>query len=828
MALCRASVLVSICFLFVFASFTGATTGAAPQAQKKPVIIPGKTFLPLRVLARPNSNIYQEPKEGSPIVEENVPVFQNYFVYTRPEGKLTDTQAKGWFEVGSDQRGKVLGWMKAEDVMEWKQTMCLAYTHPGDRKPVLMFDDLEAIRSMVMMPTEERTQKAKDCYSAIDTKKIPENFPVISMEPKDAVDITEKFYLMPIIEHSPIFMDEREGRLLKIASAPKTGRGEDKISDEGAAAVPPTAEKANDKLEAQGQTAAVIPAPPQPNDSDKAGDAGDQAKTAAVTAAPPANDSEKASPGSAPNPGEATKETTSPEAQPAAKPADAGEELEKTAQPNDVEGNPEAQVPPNIETGKAAEPAQPEPDPLEGGAADPDNPEAAIGQKMKSLFSTEENKEALKNLKLDVVYVVDMTASMQKHIDATLKSIEDMTAQITGNEEITKAVRFGLWGYRDSMEIPDIGFHTKNFTPELQDVTSFKSTLGAVKVAQVGSVDYEEDVFSGVDKAMRETQWTDKALRFIVLLGDAPGHEPGQNWNSSGQSAETLRSFANDNQFYIFSFHIKDPKAEKYWAKAEEQFKVLATNKGSENPIYHSVVSTDLDAFTRASKEVAGGLVALVDAGKKGAAPEAPKTAETGAAPAEGGEETKEVAAKVQTMGYAALVEWIGREKGAEAPRDIVAWVIDKDLIDPAIDSLEVRVLVSKNQIDSLRTVLQELMAAGRRGMISGEKFFDALQAIPAVASRAGDQIKSATSLVETGLVPEFMTDLPYESQIMGMSNEVWSSWGQDQQETFLNEVDAKIKLYTAIHDNPKGWVALNQGDEPGENVYALSLEDLP
>jgi hypothetical protein len=173
-------------------------------------------------------------------------------------------------------------------------------------------------------------------------------------------------------------------------------------------------------------------------------------------------------------------------------------------------------------------------------------------------------------------------------------------------------------------------------------------------------------------------------------------------------------------------------------------------------------------------------------------------------------------------------VDWIGREKGAKAPRDIIAWVTDKDLIDPAIQSLDVRVLIDKKQLDSLKTVLQEIMIAGRKGQISGEDFFDALQAVPSAASRAGDQIKNAKSLAETGLAPEFMTDLPYKSQIMNMSNEMWSSFGQDQQDEFLNEIDAKIKLYVAIHDDPQGWIALNKGDDPDEHVYPLSLNALP
>jgi serine/threonine-protein kinase PpkA len=650
---------------------------------RKPVVIEGKTFLPLRVLVRPFSNIYQQADETSPIVQENVPVFQPYYVYTRPKISTTDTQAKGWYEVGSNNRGAVLGWMKADDVMEWKQTMCLTYEHPSGRKPVLMFDDLNALRALVKAPAEARKTNANQIYQEIESGNIPQNFPVVSVEPKDAVDITSQFYLLPILEHASIEIDGREGRLLKLAAATKTGRGASDIST-----------------------------PPK-------------------------------------------------EAPPSQAPAVS------------IQGNPEAAM--------------------------------------------------MKNLKMDIVYVVDMTASMQPYIDATLKAVKKISMGVTSNPEIAESVKFGLWGFRDSTEIFGIEFNTKNFTPQLQPVQAFEQILAGVTVAHVGSKDYPEDMFSGLDKAVRETQWTQGAIPIVVLLGDAPGHETGHKWNLSGQSASTLRTLADDQKITVFAVHVKDGRAENFWEMTETQFRAVSLNRGMETASYFDIPASELDKFELVSKDIAGSLVEMIEDLRSGkiTAADAQKAA---SAPAV----STDVVAQVKKAGYAAFVDWIGREKGAQAPRDIIAWVTDKDLIDPAIQSLDVRVLIDKKQLDSLKSVLQEIMIAGRKGQISGEDFFDALQAVPSAASRAGDQIKNAQSLAETGLAPEFMTDLPYKSQIMNMSNEMWASFGQDQQDEFLNEIDAKIKLYVAIHDDPQGWIALNKGDDPDEHVYPLSLNALP
>ena len=60
------------------------------------------------------------------------------------------------------------------------------------------------------------------------------------------------------------------------------------------------------------------------------------------------------------------------------------------------------------------------------------------------------------------------------------------------------------------------------------------------------------------------------------------------------------------------------------------------------------------------------------------------------------------------------------------------------------------------------------------------------------------------------------------------MNNDLWMSWSVDEQDEFLNELEAKIQAYQSIHDRPEGWVALSQEDDPDEHVYPVSLELLP
>lgn len=669
-------------WILVFA--VGVTWSLAAAEPRKPVTVPGKTVLPLRVLARPYSNIYKAI-DGE-IAQENVPVFQTYYVYTRPDMKVIDTKVEGWYEIGSDNRGTILGWMKAADVMEWKQTMCLAYTHPEGRNPVLMFEELTTLRTLAQSPSQERKNQVDNYFKTIKSGDIPPDFPIVSSEPNDYIDIVDQFYLLPILEYSPFEINGMEGRLLKIAAATKSERG--------------------------------------------------------------------------------------------------GGSLKEAPQ-------------------SFAE------------AAGSHNPEAL-----------------LKGLQMDVVYVVDMTSSMTPYIQATLDVIKNMSLKMTQDTEVARSVNFGLWGYRDAVSIPGMEFCAKNFTDTLQSISDFEKTLAGVQVAYAGSKDYPEDVFSGVDGALRLTKWTDGAIRMVILLGDAPGHGPGHERNQSGQSAQTLRSYADDNQIYLFAVHIKDYDGRPFWEVTEEQFKALSLNPGTESvSSYWAVDSRDQVAFTNASKAIAEGFIDLVAMAKQGKIVGPSSLAAAGAttgSPSSGSNQADDINTKVSNLGHAALVQWIGKTKGTKAPPDVTAWIMDKDLVDPNVQAMDVRILTSKNELDSLKTVLQEIMTAGRMGLISGDNFFSALQSVPSVASRTGDQIKNARTIAETGLLPEFMLDLPYNSRVMNMSNELWASWGVDQQEEFLNEVDAKIKLYSVTHDNPDRWIALNQGDDPSEQVYPLSLEMLP
>ena len=210
------NIVIFLCLLFFLALCAGLQ---AEETQRNPLNIAGKHFLPLRVLSRPFANMYKEANEKSAIIQENVPAFSSYIVYTKPETSSSSTEVTGWYEIGSDDSGHVLGWMKAADVMEWKQSLCLSFSHPVGRKPVLMFKDVIPLLKLINLPSEKRKSKSLEYYAQISAGQTSPAIPVVAIEPSGFIDITKQFYLLPILEYTPVEIEGREARLIKLTSA---------------------------------------------------------------------------------------------------------------------------------------------------------------------------------------------------------------------------------------------------------------------------------------------------------------------------------------------------------------------------------------------------------------------------------------------------------------------------------------------------------------------------------------------------------------------------------------------------------------------------------
>ena len=432
---------------------------------------------------------------------------------------------------------------------------------------------------------------------------------------------------------------------------------------------------------------------------------------------------------------------------------------------------------------------------------------------------------------LDVVFVMDCTSSMQDLVDGTKNAIKGLVTKLSSDPDANAALNLGFWGYRDSAPDQDFGGTTvKNFTPTLQPAGQFLQTLSAVQVSTNSEGDYAEDVFAGVNAAIKDTKWRPDSLKVIILVGDASAHPVGHAKNSSKMGESQLRALADEKRIYLTSYYIerKSPLARPDRQIAEPQFRKLAQDRNvsgvGEN--FKLIPEPDLSSMSSAMGLLADTLSSKIKGVRSGTyTPSAPV-----AAPASG--ETPEQAAvrMANNMFSGAYIDWLGRQKDTSAapPGDVESWVVDRDLKDPAIQPMEVKVMLQKNELDALAKVLDNIITAGVRGQVTGQNFFEALQSAAASAVSSPDQIRNARNLAATGLLPDFLADLPYKSRLMIMDPATWNSMSVDTVNEILETIQAKRKFYEETLKDANQWQALNPDDSEDQKVAPVPLEQLP
>ncbi|MGC9456639.1 MAG: VWA domain-containing protein [Halothiobacillaceae bacterium] len=424
----------------------------------------------------------------------------------------------------------------------------------------------------------------------------------------------------------------------------------------------------------------------------------------------------------------------------------------------------------------------------------------------------------LDDLAVDVVFVMDTTRSMQPFIDMTREAFQKLATKL--DEDIGARFRFGLVTYRDSLKaVPALEYDTRNHTPELVDGARMVELLGdSAQASEVGSLDYAEEVFAGVDQALR-SQWRDGALRFMVLIGDASAHPRGHEQNLTGKDETDLRRELDDAQVHLLAIHLQDPRAAEDHPVAQAQFSGLARVRGEDTSALESVDAFDQEAYQALVDQVTDDLRQLL-AAQLGAEPMDDGQAQTA------GGEAEETLDTVSALWNAALVEYIGQ--GARPPKDVVAWASDRDLVNPSDRALEVRVLVNRAQLSSLAQSLESVVQALMRASITQGEFFEALQGVAGQTMKNPEDIGAGATLAETGLLPAFIQSLPYQSDILALNEDMFASMTAQQRTDLEYAVLAKLEQYRAINEQVDAWFALNEDDPDSEKVYPLHIDYLP
>ena len=418
--------------------------------------------------------------------------------------------------------------------------------------------------------------------------------------------------------------------------------------------------------------------------------------------------------------------------------------------------------------------------------------------------------------KAGVVFVLDTTISMQPYIDRTRDAIRGVVASV-GSTPLRDNFRFGLVGYRDSLEdSPGLEYSTKVFgQPDFgQPADSINAEVATAREASASSNGFDEDPIAGIKAALDEIDWSPMAGRFIVLITDAGARRAQHPHSLTRLDIAEIRELAKAKGVAVFAIHLLTPegRARRDHEPAAAQYQEL-TQFGAAGPLYFPVPNGAPDAFARTVQDLSRALLSQV-----GEAAGHPVAAGPAPAPA--------IAAAARVAGEAMRLTYVGRAENTQAPDVVRSWTTDRDLLDPAVPSLDVRVLLTRNQLSDLARSLQGILQAGLAGRTEPRTFFTQLRATFAAAARDPQRIAGAQRI--GAMLGEYLDDLPYQSEIMDIGEADWIAMGAIAQRTVLNSIEAKLRLYQEFQSNADLWVDLSGSRAAGEALFPVPIEALP
>jgi serine/threonine-protein kinase PpkA len=199
-----------------------ATYSSGPDADggHRPLLMANKKTLFQRVLSKPDARL--APDAGASAGEQSLPAFSVLYVYQRK-----NVNGAQWLRVGASSDGRSEGWLPAEQVSEWKQSLVLKFSERSGRSPAMFLREPGQLERLLNDPSAAKTLLLNAQKNADDTHQ------VLALEPADSAVPQRQFYLLPIFDAKETFdQNGQPVQLLNVASidpgavSQRTGSGE--------------------------------------------------------------------------------------------------------------------------------------------------------------------------------------------------------------------------------------------------------------------------------------------------------------------------------------------------------------------------------------------------------------------------------------------------------------------------------------------------------------------------------------------------------------------------------------------------------------------------
>jgi serine/threonine-protein kinase PpkA len=431
-------------------------------------------------------------------------------------------------------------------------------------------------------------------------------------------------------------------------------------------------------------------------------------------------------------------------------------------------------------------------------------------------------QQALENFRAGVVFVIDTTLSTQPYIDRTRKAVAGIVDRINSSP-MKGNFRFGMVAFRDSLEdTPRLEYTTRVFAkPDFsQPPDAVLAQLANVRAATVSSNSWDEDPIAGIKAAIEEIDWGGLGARYIILITDSSAREPSHPHSYTHLGISEISSLAREHGIALIAIHLRTPEGRAHHdiERAEAQYRGLTrTNLAEAGSLYYPVEGGTPDAYERKVTELSNTLLRLA-AETAGRAVETPPTPET--------PEARRMEQQLRVVAEAMRLAYLGRAEETRAPDVVRSFASDSDFADPAIATLKLRVLLTRNQLSDLSNSLQTIVREGLAHRIDEQALFGQLRIALATAARDPQRIARATKFAD--LLGEYLEGLPYHSGLLNISEGDWVAMGGIAQREVLSNVETKLRLFGEYDSQRDLWVDLSGSHSPGEMVFPVPIDDLP
>ncbi|MGC5699200.1 protein kinase [Pseudomonas sp. NFXW11] len=197
---------------------------------QRPLLMPGKKTLYQRVLSKPGASFSSEPGAAPGAA---VPAFSVLYVYQRK-----NLDGRSWLRLGAASDGRSVGWLPAEQVSDWKQSLVLKFTERSGRAPVMFVRQASELERLLADPAAAKNVLLKAQKNPQDEQQ------VLALEPNASAVPQDQFYLLPIFDSKESFDDNGQSvQLLNVASI-DPGNSPQSISDSQGQSLPVSAVQA--------------------------------------------------------------------------------------------------------------------------------------------------------------------------------------------------------------------------------------------------------------------------------------------------------------------------------------------------------------------------------------------------------------------------------------------------------------------------------------------------------------------------------------------------------------------------------------------------------